>query len=128
MGSRGAFVDVNSGDFSFVENGQRYYSIGYLSSNPNVKVLVQNSGSVRAPEFSHSSNRIYAIVQDGALKHLTYYDKHNQHISIDFMHDHKGVRPHVHIDLNHDKKAPAVSPSDEQKELIKRIKKEFYLK
>ena len=26
-------------------------------------------------------------------------------ISIDFMHDHKGVCPHVHIDLNHDKKS-----------------------
>lgn len=128
MGSRGAFVDVNTGDFTFKENGQKYFSIGTLSSDPNVKVLVQPEGSVKAPEFSHTAGRIYAITQDGFLKHLTYYDKHNQHISIDLLHPHKGVQPHVHVDLDHNPKSPGVSPSKEQLELIEKIKKEFYLK
>lgn len=28
MGSRGAFVDVNTGNFSFVQGGQHYMSLG----------------------------------------------------------------------------------------------------
>ena len=39
MGSRGAFVDVASGNFNFKEDGQEYYSLGTLSSDPNVKIL-----------------------------------------------------------------------------------------
>ena len=42
MGSRGAFVNVNTGDFIFKEGGQHYKSIGILSDNPNVKVIVQD--------------------------------------------------------------------------------------
>ncbi len=128
MGSRGAFVDVNAGDFTFKDNGQKYFSIGSLSSDPNVKVLVQSEGSVKAPEFSHTAGRIYAITQDGALKHLTYYDEHNQHISVDLLHPHKGVQPHVHVDLNHDPKLHGVPPTAEQIALINKIKKEFHLK
>ena len=128
MGSRGAFVDVNAGDFTFKDNGQKYFSIGSLSSDSNVKVLVQSEGSVKAPEFSHTAGRIYAITQDRALKHLTYYDEHNQHISVDLLHPHKGVQPHIHVDLNHDPKSPGVSPTAEQIALINKIKKEFHLK
>lgn len=128
MGSRGAFVDVDLGYFTFVENGQKYFSIGALSSNTNIKVLIQKEGSVKAPEFSHTADRIYAIVQGGALKHLSYYNEHNQHITVDLLHPHKGVQPHIHIDLNHNKNSPGVPPTAEQSELIKKIKKEFHLK
>lgn len=31
MGSRGAFVNVDIGNFDFVENGQTYHSIGELT-------------------------------------------------------------------------------------------------
>ena len=54
MGSRGAFVDVEMGNFTFKDNGQVYYSIGSLSSDKNVKILVQEKGAVKAPEFSHT--------------------------------------------------------------------------
>lgn len=66
MGSRGAFVDVNMNDFTFKAGGQLYQSIG-LSGD--VKVLVQTKGAVKAPEYSHTANRVYAIIQDGKLKH-----------------------------------------------------------
>ena len=128
MGSRGAFVDVNIEDFTFIDGGQNYYSIGTLSSDNNVKILIQNRGSVKAPEFSHTDGRIYAIVQDGKLKHIVYYDStHKQHICIDLLHPHKGVQPHVHINLNHDYTAPAIPPTPEQIALIEKIKKEFHL-
>ena len=85
MGSRGAFEDVNSGNFSFVDGGQHYMSLGSLSNDPNVKVLIQDSSNVKAPEFSHTPGRIYAIVKEGVLKHLAYYDEdHKQAVSIDF--------------------------------------------
>ena len=69
-----------------------------------------------------------AIVQDGKLKHLTYYDaNHKQHISVDLLHPHGGVKPHIHVDLNHDPNSPGIPPADAQKALIKKIKKEFHL-
>ena len=49
MGARGAFVDVDMEDFTFVEGGQQYQSIGMSGE---VKVLIQTKGGVKAPEFS----------------------------------------------------------------------------
>lgn len=129
MGSRGAFVDVNTGNFSFKEGGQHYKSIGVLSNNPNVKVIIQDSSNVKAPEFSHTAGRIYAIVKEGMLKHVAYYDEnHKQAVSIDLAHPHKGVQPHRHVYLSHDKNSPGVPPTDAEAKLIKQIKKEFKLK
>ena len=128
MGSRGAFVNVNMGDFTFKEDGQNYFSLGTLSDDENVKILIQDKGSVKAPDYSHTAGRIYAVVQDGKLKHLSYYDeKHDQAICIDLMHTHQKVMPHVHFYLNHDKKLPGVPPTAEQLALIERIKKEYRL-
>lgn len=79
-------VHLNAGDFSFVDGGKTFRSIGDFD---NVKILVKESGSVKAPEFSHTAGRIYAIVQDGKLKHLAYYDEnHKQAVSIDLQHAH----------------------------------------
>ena len=125
MGSRGAFVNVNTGNFTFVENGQIYNSIGTLSTNPNVKILVQSKGSVKAPEYSHTKDRVYAIVQDGRLKHVTYYDEnHNQSVSIDLTIAHQGKLPHKHLYLDH---TTAYDISDTDEKLIKQIKKEYKL-
>ena len=129
MGSRGAFVDVSSGNFSFVEGGQKYFSLGTLSTNSNIKVLVQKSGAVKAPEFSHTADRVYAVVQNGMLKHVSFYDEnHNQVKSIDLLHGHgkDRVKPHIHYNLNHTDGGIAISNSD--RVLIDRIKKEFHLK
>ncbi len=126
MGSRGAFVDINIGNFTFVEGGKLYSSIGTLSSDNNVKVLVQNKGAVKAPEFSHTSGRVYAIIQNGTLKHLSFYDEnHKQSISIDLTIPHKGMLPHKHLGLNHELAFPI---SSEETALIQKIKKEFHLK
>ena len=129
MGSRGAFVNVDKGDFSFKEGGQHYKSIGTLSTNPNVKIIIQDSNNVKAPEYSHTPGRVYAVVKDGVLKHLAYYDQtHKQAVSIDLAHDHKGVQPHRHVHLQHGKNLPGVPPTWLENELIKKIKKEFHLK
>ena len=48
MGSRGAFVDVDMGNFTFKnKENQVYFSIGSLSNNDNVKILIQEKGSVK---------------------------------------------------------------------------------
>lgn len=126
MGSRGSFVNVNSGDFAFEENGQTYFTIG---EKMGVQVLVRPNTSVKAPEYSHTRSRIYAVVQKGELKHLSFYDQnHNQIESIDFGHKHNGLIPHVHYNLNHDKNLPGKKPSKEHLELADKIKKEFKLK
>ena len=123
MGSRGAFIDVNKGNFNFAENGQHYETIGEIAG---VKILNQTFGAVKAPDFSHSSNRTYAVIQNGKLKHLTFYDEnHNQVKSIDFGHAHgtNKVVPHVHFNLVHDKKEPGTPPSQSDWELINKVKK-----
>jgi len=129
MGSRGAFENVDLGNFAFKEGSQHYKSIGVLSSDSNVKVLIQDSKNVKAPEYSHTAGRIYAVVKDGQLKHLAYYDEnHKQAVSIDLAHEHKGVQPHRHVYLSHDKSDPGVPPTVAEEALIKKIKKEFHLR
>ena len=129
MGSRGAFVNVDTGDFTFKAGSQHYHSVGVLSSDPNVKVIIQDSNNVKAPEFSHTPGRIYAVVKDGQLKHLAYYDAdHKQAVSIDLAHAHNGVQPHRHIYLSHDKHSPGVPPTAEEMVLINKIRKEFHLR
>lgn len=126
MGSRGAFVNVSQGNFSFREGGQNYYSLGTLSSDSNVKILLQKTGSVKAPEYSHTGERVYAVVQDGTLKHVTFYDKdHKQAVSIDLTIPHQGMLPHKHYYLDHKKGYPI---TNEEAVLIKKIKKEYHLK
>ena len=129
MGSRGAFVDVGTGNFTFVSGGQHYKSLGVLQDNPNVKIIIQDTNNVKAPEFSHTPGRVYAVVKDGELKHLAYYDEnHKQAVSIDFAHAHKGVQPHRHVYLSHNKSDPGVPPTAAEQALANRIKKEFHLK
>lgn len=124
MGSRGAFEDVETGKFNFVDSGQTFRSIGEYDG---VKVLVRDSGSVKAPEYSHTANRVYAVVQNGALKHLTFYDEnHKQSVSIDMLHSHHGLKPHKHYGLDHTDKG--IPLSDSEMAMIKTLKRRFNLR
>lgn len=124
MGSRGAFEDVNRENFNFVEGGQTYQSVGEVDG---IKVLVKTSGSVKAPEYSHTANRVYAIVQNGALKHLTFYDEnHKQSISIDLGHSHHGIQPHKHLNLDHSDTGIPITQSDQA--LIDKIRRRYNLR
>lgn len=125
MGSRGAFIDVNRGNFSFAENGQHYETIGEITG---IQILKQTFGAVKAPEYSHSSNRIYAVIQNEKIKHLTFYDEnHKQVKSIDFGHTHgeNKVIPHVHYNLMHNKNEVGTPPSAADWQLIIKIKKKL---
>ena len=75
MGSRGAFINVDLNNFDFKLGGKHYKTIGVLKSNSNVRVIEQDSTRVKAPEFSHTPGRIYAVIKNGRLKHLAYYDE-----------------------------------------------------
>ena len=120
MGSRGAFNDVDKGDFSFVDNGQIYMSLG-TDPKTGVKYLVQNEGSVKIPDYSHSSDRIYAVVQDGEVKQIGIYHNHIKIISIDLKHWHNGIKPHVHTDLFHI--MDARKPNGKEQLLIEAVEK-----
>lgn len=125
MGSRGAFEDVNKGNFTFKEGGQQYYSVGNVDG---VKVLVKGEkGSVKAPEYSHTENRAYAVIQDGRLKHVAFYgENHRQTVCLDFLHRHCGIVPHKHFNLNHDDNGIPITA--EEAELANKIRRRFNLR
>lgn len=119
MGGRGSFVNVNSGNFAFREDGQTYFAIGMIGDN--IKVLERPGTSVKAPEYSHTENRIYAVMQKGELKHIAFYnDKHELTKSIDFLHSHDGKQPHVHYDVYH--KGKVTSPTSEDQKIIGQVR------
>ena len=122
MGGRGAFKNVASKDFAFVENGQTYIKVGEVDG---VELLVRKGNlSVKAPEYSHSANKVYATLQNGQLKHLSFYDEnHQQYKTIDFMHEHgtDHVKPHVHYNMQHIKDEKGTAPSSTDFEIINKI-------
>ncbi len=120
MGSRGAFISVESGDFNFVENGKRYETIGIID---DIQILTMgNVKNVKAPEYSHSSNRIYVIVKNGQLKHIAFYDENHKQIKvIDLEHKHCGIKPHIHYNMDHSDSG--IHLSKEDCDLINKIKR-----
>lgn len=123
MGSRGAFENVDLGYFSFKEDGQNYHTIGEVDG---IQVIIQDSGSVKAPEYSHTANRIYATIQNGKLKHLSFYDEnHKQVVSIDLLHQHHGLMPHKHLNLDHSDSGIPITVDDEK--MIRKVKRRFGL-
>ena len=118
MGSRGAFVNINKGDYRFVSGGQIYNAIGFDESS-NVKYLVQSSGSIKVPDYSHTANRIYAIFDNkGNIKSIGISENHIKVKSIDLGHTHyeptlgKTLTVHYHTDLYHRDPAKELSKSD----------------
>lgn len=126
MGSRGAFVNVSIGDFRFNigtgQNQQTYKTIGVIDE---VQVIVQDKGqSVKAPDYSHTANRTYAVIQNGKLKHLAFYDEnHNLVWVIDFGHMHNEKKPHVHYDKEH--KLSSGVPTDDDWKIIKKFLRRY---
>lgn len=125
MGGRGSFMDVNTKNFMFKEGGQTFVTRQIIDG---VKIIEKIDGrAVAAPQFSHTADSIYAIIQNGELKHIAFYDEnHNQVRSIDLLHKHQKMIPHVHINLNHD--GPAYPLTQKEIDLINRIRKEGNLK
>jgi len=112
MGGRGSFINVDTNNFAFKDGGQTYFEIGTMDDE--IKILERHGLSIKAPEISHSANRIYAIVQNKELKHLAFYNyEHKQIRCIDFGHEHgwKHIKPHVHFNLDHDKNEPGTKPN-----------------
>lgn len=119
MGGRGAFLNVNTGNFTFVENGRRYVTLGEIDG---IQIIKMNSKNVKAPEYSHSPNRIYVTVKDNQIKHISFYDEsHKQVKVIDFNHSHMGLQPHIHYNLDHSDKGISLTKDDY--DLIEKIKR-----
>ena len=98
--------------------GQIYNTIGFDESS-NVKYLIQSSGSIKVPDYSHTANRIYAIFDNnGNIKSIGIYENHIKVKSIDLGHAHyeptldKTLTAHYHTDLYHRDSAKELSESD----------------
>lgn len=85
----------------------------------------QTFGAVKSPEYLHSLNSTYAVIQNEKLKHLTFYDEnHRQVKSIDFsnLHVKNKVVSYVHYNMAHNNEpVTLLLVSDWQ--LINKIKK-----
>ena len=119
MGSRNAFIDIEKGNFTFIEDGQTFETIGWID---DCELITITSGkSIKAPEFSHN-NTYYAVIQDNKLKHLaTYNDDHRQIRCVDFGHRHDGNQPHIHLYLDHSTASSVNSLVDKEKDIINKI-------
>ena len=118
MGGRGSFLNVNNNNFIFKEGGQTYLTVAEIGKD--IKIIKKITGSVKAPEFSHTESRIYAVLQKHKIKHIAFYNENHEQIKcIDFNHSHKGLIPHVHYNLNHDGYFSSLSEDD--KVLVKEI-------
>ena len=124
MGGRGSFINVDTNDFRFVENGKTFSKVGEID---NIHILVRDKKySVKAPEYSHTENRIYAIIQDGKIKHISFYDENHKQVRvIDFGHEHgfNHVKPHVHENMQHIKNEGGTPPSKSDLEIIEKVNK-----
>ena len=94
-----------------------------------MKFVMQNSGSAKTPMETMSKGRVYATVNEqGDVKAITYYDKHNKRYKqIDVKGpkhpvNGKKIIPHSHHGYDHDEKGTRVPSAKEQK-MIDRVLK-----
>ena len=92
MGGRGSSSGTS---VSGKKYGTEYTS---LVTYGNIKFVVPNEGSTKAPMETMTKNRVYVTLsQDGNLKSISYYDKGNmRRKQIDLDKPHKGMLPHTH--------------------------------
>lgn len=55
-----------------MDGGQNYKAIG-IDKQTNAKYLIQEKGSVKVPDYSHSANQIYAVIQNDQVKTIAIY-------------------------------------------------------
>lgn len=126
MGGRGAFRNVNTGNFTFIDNGQKYHAVGF---DDGIRYLIQEEAfsGQKVPDYSHTADRIYALLSKGKVKSIGVYENHIKIKSIDLSHKHyeptlkKKLDWHYHTDLEH--KEPAHELSKKDIELVNKILK-----
>lgn len=124
-GSRGAFVNIDLNDF-FKENGQIYHSVGF---EDGIKYLIQedHKGGKKIPDYSHTDNRIYVLIEKGEVKSIGIYENHIKVKSIDLKHTHTNkttgekLKRHYHTDLHH--QGNAYPLGKDELELVNKILK-----
>lgn len=126
MGGRGAFVNIDTGDFAFIDGGQIYHTVGF---DDGIKYLIQEKGHTgqKVPDYSHTADRIYVLLSNGKVKSIGIYENHFKVKSIDLLHTHyeptlgKKLGWHYHTDLGH--KSPAHELSKSDMELVYKVLK-----
>lgn len=100
-----------------------------LYQSGNIKFVKSNENSAKTPMETMTHGRIYATINDqGDVKSITYYDKHNKRYKqIDVkgkkhMVDGKKIIPHTHKGYWHDEHGTK-APSAKQQKMIDRVLK-----
>ena len=119
------------GSSSGVSNSGKPYGSEYktLYQSGNIKFVQANEGSAKPPMETMTHGRVYATVNDqGNVKAITYYDKHNKRYKqIDVIGqkhsvDGKKIIPHTHKGYVHDEHGTK-APSAKQQKMIDRVLK-----
>lgn len=126
MGGRGAASGLSAKGMPY---GSEFHTVHQAG---NIKFLVSNSGSAKTPMETMTNGRVYATVNDqGAVKAITYYDKHNKRFKqIDIQGPRHTVNgkpelPHTHIGYVHEEKGTRILTTKEKK-MVERVLSAWY--
>ena len=99
----------------------------------NIKFVVSNSGSAKAPMETMTQGRVYAVVNEqGNIKSIAYYDKHNKrHKQIDINgHEHfvngKPEKQHTHLGYEHEEYGGTRLLTEKEQKMVERVLKTWY--
>ena len=132
MGGRGA-----SSGMSVDRNGKPKHPYGTefksVLQRGNIKFLVSNSGSAKAPMETMTKGRVYAVVNSqGDVKSIAYYDKNNKRYKqIDIKgHTHlvngKREARHTHLGYEHEEYGGTRLLSSKEQKMVERVLKTWY--
>ena len=123
MGSRGQAIKAG---------GFKEYHYHTIMRYNKVRFIVQNDGkSIKLPEMSNSRWAVYTTIgKNGKIKSVSFYNGSRKKFKEIDYHDHKGLKPHVHIldpetGLRNDSLFPPRKPTSYELRRLKRIEN-FY--
>lgn len=126
MGGRGSASGISDNGKPY---GSEYHTVHQFG---NIKFVVSNTGSAKAPMETMTKGRVYATVNaKNEIKAITYYDKDNKRFKqIDVngpKHtiDGKPELPHTHLGYVHDEHGTRLLTAKEEK-MVERVLKAWY--
>lgn len=123
------------GSSSGVSNTGKVYGTEFktIFTSGNIKFVQKADGSTTMPKETMTKGRVYVTVNpEYGPQFISYYDTANKKTkTIDLLHKHSGLMPHVHHGYEHnenDGKKGATGPSEDERKMVERVLRLWYNK